>query len=43
MLGSNYELSDQELIHLMKDVLVDIKKRAKIAAETFKKRQKEAI
>lgn len=43
MLAYNYEPSDQELVDLMKDVLVDVKKKAKIAAEIFKKRQKEAI
>lgn len=39
----NQEPSDKELVELMKDVLVDVKKRAKIATANLKKLQKNEI
>lgn len=39
----NQEPSDKELVDLMKDVLVDVKKRAKIATANLKKLQKKEI
>ena len=43
LLLSNHEPSDKELFDLMKDVLVDVKKKAKIATINFKKLQKNEI
>ena len=39
----NDEPTDKELAKLMKDVLVDVKKRAKLASKNFKELQKKEI
>jgi hypothetical protein len=39
----NNEPTDKELAKLMKDVLVDVKKRAKLASKNFKELQKKEI
>jgi len=39
----NDEPTDKELANLMKDVLVDVKKRAKLASKNFKELQKKEI
>ena len=39
----NNEPTDKELAKLMKDVLVDVKKRAKLASKNFKALQKKEI
>jgi len=38
-----HEPTDKELVNLMKDVLVDVKERARIAAVNFKKLQRNEI
>jgi hypothetical protein len=38
-----HEPTDKELVYLMKDVLVDVKERARIASVNFKKLQKNEI
>lgn len=39
----NHEPTDKELANLMKEVLVDVKKRAKLASKNFKELQKKEI
>ena len=39
----NNEPTDKELAKLMKDVLVDVKKRAKLTSKNFKELQKKEI